>query len=343
MSMSMRVSVAGSVFKCSARSARLRQRARRQEVVHERQRRLQPARQRRVVEGADQRVEPDQAMAAPLQARDLLAQHDRIAAVPAVGDEQHDRAAVRARGAPTAGGTAAAPRRCACRRTSRAPPATTVGHRLVEPAARAAALVTRVSRGREDERLDAAVPPPDGVGEVQQHARVALHRAADVAQQHERPRRACGGAGVGSLKTSPPVRTLLRERAPRSTRGPRPATQRRVRRSPGRPLEPLQRGARQRDLVGRELGEVLVRQRLRVAPRLQRARRRARRLASSSATPRLSQSAGAPVRWSSAARLVGRPLSRSGRPSPCSRQNASNARSNIARSSWRCTSSARHV
>ncbi len=33
-------------------------------------------------------------MAAPLQPLDLLAQHERIAAVPAVRDEQHDRAAV---------------------------------------------------------------------------------------------------------------------------------------------------------------------------------------------------------------------------------------------------------
>ena len=88
---------AGAVFKCSARSARLVERAGRQEVVDERQRRLQPARQRRVVGGADERVEPDQAVAAPLQARDLIAQHRRVAAVPAVGNEQHHRPPVSAR------------------------------------------------------------------------------------------------------------------------------------------------------------------------------------------------------------------------------------------------------
>ena len=41
---------------------------------------------------------------------------------------------------------------------------------------------------REQERLDPLVPPRQGVREMQQHARVALHRSADVAQQHEGPR-----------------------------------------------------------------------------------------------------------------------------------------------------------
>ncbi len=103
----------------------------------------------------------------------------------------------------------------------------------------------------------------------------------------------------GSSKTSPPVRTLCASARRRSTRGPRPRTQRRVRRSPGRPFEPVHRGAGQRDLVRRELREVLVRQRLRIAPGLQDAATTARRCPRRTVSPWLSRDAGAPVRWSS--------------------------------------------
>ena len=37
--------------------------------------------------------------------------------------------------------------------------------------------------GREQKRLDAPVAAHERVREVQQHARVALHRSADIAQQ----------------------------------------------------------------------------------------------------------------------------------------------------------------
>ncbi len=50
------------------------QRPRRQEIVDERQRRLEAARQRRVVGRADERVQPHQSMAASLEPRDLVAQ-----------------------------------------------------------------------------------------------------------------------------------------------------------------------------------------------------------------------------------------------------------------------------
>ena len=60
------------------------ERARRQEVVDIRQRRLQAARERCVIGGADQRVQPDQPVAAALQARDLIAEHGRLAAIPPV-------------------------------------------------------------------------------------------------------------------------------------------------------------------------------------------------------------------------------------------------------------------
>ena len=81
------------VFKCTANSREIGQRARRQKIVNERQRGLKAARQRRVVHGADQRVEPDQPVTAPLQSGHLRAQDIGIASVPAVRDEQHHRAA----------------------------------------------------------------------------------------------------------------------------------------------------------------------------------------------------------------------------------------------------------
>ena len=65
--------------------------SRRKEIVDKRQRRLQPARERRVVGRAEERIQPDESMAAPLEPANLIAEQERIAAVPSVGDEQHHR------------------------------------------------------------------------------------------------------------------------------------------------------------------------------------------------------------------------------------------------------------
>src|SRR6516162_9381396 len=67
------------------------QRASRQKVVDVGKRRLQTACQRRIVDGANQRVEPDQAMTASLEPGDLVAKLSRIATVPPVRDNQHHR------------------------------------------------------------------------------------------------------------------------------------------------------------------------------------------------------------------------------------------------------------
>src|SRR5258708_38006831 len=119
-------------------------------------------------------------MAASLQPLDLLAQYHRIAAVPAVGDEQHHGAAVE-RAAPPA--LMELPKRLADARA-----AGPVGHRpryvchgLVEPADAQFARYAR-ELGGKDERFDAAVPASDCVGEVPEQTRVAPHRAADLAQ-----------------------------------------------------------------------------------------------------------------------------------------------------------------
>src|SRR5262245_63091356 len=65
----------------------------RQEVVDIRQRCLHALRQRLVVAATEQWVEPDQAMARSLEPRHLVAQQRRVAAIPAVADQQHHRAA----------------------------------------------------------------------------------------------------------------------------------------------------------------------------------------------------------------------------------------------------------
>ena len=68
------------------------------ELVDVRQRRLHPARQRLVVRVRLERVEPDQPVRAARQARDLALELLRLAAIPAVGEQHHDRAAARAGG-----------------------------------------------------------------------------------------------------------------------------------------------------------------------------------------------------------------------------------------------------
>src|SRR5688572_28643484 len=65
--------------------------ARRQKIVHVRERGLKASSQRRIVHRADERVQPDEAMTAPLQSSHLFAQHVRITTIPAIRDEEHDR------------------------------------------------------------------------------------------------------------------------------------------------------------------------------------------------------------------------------------------------------------
>lgn len=65
----------------------------RQEIVHEWLRRQQTSSLRLVAARADQRVEPDQAVRGLLQALHRLRQQARLALIPTVGDQQHDRAA----------------------------------------------------------------------------------------------------------------------------------------------------------------------------------------------------------------------------------------------------------
>src|SRR2546430_9142607 len=59
-----------------------------QEIVDVRECGPNPARQRLVVGRSEERIEPDQTAAAPLQTRDLIAEHCRFAAVPSVADHK---------------------------------------------------------------------------------------------------------------------------------------------------------------------------------------------------------------------------------------------------------------
>ena len=75
------------------------------EVVDVRQRRLHPGRHRRVARLPAVRVGPHHAVRQPVQPRHLLAEQRRVAALPAVGRDDDDRAAGQSRAAPTGPGT----------------------------------------------------------------------------------------------------------------------------------------------------------------------------------------------------------------------------------------------
>ena len=161
-------------------------------------------------------------------------------------------------------------------------------------------LVTRVSRVEKTNTSTRRCRRADRVGEVQEHARVALHRAADVAQQHDRAL-ARAPRPAWQLDDVAAGAHAARERAPEVHARPVPADPAARPALARRPLEPFHRGAGQRDLVRRELREVLVRERRRVAPGLQDAPMTARRHPSSER-----HAAGSPETLSAPARLVDR-------------------------------------
>ena len=141
-----------------------------------------------------------------------------------------------------------------------------VRHRTTRPPSTAASsrrkrssVVIRVSSRREQERLDAAMLLPDGMREVEEHARVALHRAADVADEDERSR--TGAAPTSWQLDDVAARAeAARERASdvdaRSASGdPAPGPP-----LAGRPRKARECRARDRDLLRCVVCEVLVRE-----------------------------------------------------------------------------------
>ncbi len=133
---------------------------------------------------AQQRVQPDQAAATLGQALHLVRQRQRVAVLEAVADQQHRGAAAQGTARPAlvelvqAGRDARAARPVFDR-------AHHVGHRDIGVAALQQARGARQPRA-EDETLDTRLGVAQCMREVQQHARVAAHRARDVGQHHHR-------------------------------------------------------------------------------------------------------------------------------------------------------------
>ena len=155
----------------SARSVRVRAAKNRPRM----ERGLKASSQRRIVHGADERVQPDEAMTAPLQSSHLFAQHVRITTIPAIRDEEHDRRLMQHAPRPS---LMELPQ---CRADARAtgPVRHHVGYgidRVVKPPQTHLACHTR-EPGGEEKHLEAPASMCETVREVQQHARVALHRA----------------------------------------------------------------------------------------------------------------------------------------------------------------------
>ena len=160
----------------------------RQKIIYVGQRRLHPPRQGLVAGRAEQRIEPDEPVAAALQARHFPPQQFRLAPVPAVGYDQNHRPATQHaprpavvehfNGLPDAG--AAGPVRHGARHFA---------HRLVNAPVRQVAGNAGQPRG-EQKRLQLLPAGGHGVDEMQQHPGVAFHRPADIADQSQ-------GAGFG--------------------------------------------------------------------------------------------------------------------------------------------------
>ena len=152
-----------------------------QEVVYVGKRRLHPPGQRLVVRRAEQRVQPDEAVATALEPGHLAGQQFGLAPIPAVGYDQHHRA------------TAQNPSRPAVIEgldgVADAGAAGPVGHgprHLGHSPVNAPVLQMPGDAGQprgEQESLQLLAAHGHRVDEVQQHPGVAFHGAADVADQ----------------------------------------------------------------------------------------------------------------------------------------------------------------
>ena len=152
---------------------------RRQKVVNIRQRRLHPPRQRLVIRRTQQRIQPNQTVAAALQPRHLFGQQLRLPPIPAVGDYQCHGAASQRPPRPAvierlyrlSNPRAARPVRHSPRHFR---------HRPVNPPM---LQMPRNARqpGRKQKRLHRLPAARYGMDEMQQHPRVPFHRPADIA------------------------------------------------------------------------------------------------------------------------------------------------------------------
>ena len=230
-----------------------------------RHRRLHAARERRVAGIGGERVQPHDPVRAALQPRHLLRQQLGVAAVPAVGQHDDERAAADA----AAVHAVELGERLADAGAAR-PVLDRVGgalQRAVGVAARQLARHARQPRA-EHERLDARARRDRGLQVLQQHPRVGRHRARDVADEHE-PARALGRLAVAALDELAAVAQRDAQRGAQVVHLAAAA------RPLGAPAEPRRTAARElgeQPPRGRALGvgqapEVLVAQELLLAPR----------------------------------------------------------------------------
>ena len=187
--------------------------------------------QRRVARRRLAGVDPDDPVRQPAQPPHRLGHLLRVVGRPAVGQHDDDRAA----GQPPPAVVGDEPRRCPS--ASRVPPAQS---EAVAPARASAWSGSRHGQlpgepgqpGGEDERLRPR-PGDRALQQRQVDPRVGLHRAGDVAQQHQPPRPACAGARApaapGRRRCAAPPARCAAGRAGR--RAPAAARVRRLRRS----------------------------------------------------------------------------------------------------------------
>ena len=208
-----------------------------------------PRRERRVAGRDLQRVDPDHPVGDAVEPHHLLGEHGRVAAVPAVGQDDDDRAPRHATLAPVVVELRGARHRGGCRRSQSTTRVDVWRRAIVGVADRELAGDAR-EPGAERERLDLLASGDGGVHEPQQRPRVRLHRSADVEQQHEpavaggrfapvapdrlaarlaSPPEPCGAGRVGPVRALLPRRggatrgASRRDAGASSAAGPRPA------------------------------------------------------------------------------------------------------------------------
>src|SRR4029079_8800060 len=231
-----------------------------QEPVDIWQRRPHAPRERLILRISLEAGYPDDRVCGARELRHLAPHELRVLALPAVGDDEDDRAA--GERAPAVHVVELA-ERCPDPR-----PAAPVDDRLGAPRERGVRVARREVGGQprearpERERLDAAPRPDDGMEEEEQRPRVAVHRARDVAQHDElarhvlpRPERpveriaARAQRAADHASDGEPVAARVRRSPPRVPFGPRARY-------------PADQLAQPPELVAGQLGEVLVAQEL---------------------------------------------------------------------------------
>ena len=165
-----------------------------QEIIHVREGGLDAARKGFVDRGTEERVEPDQAVAGTVQASHFFGQQFGVAAVPAVADDENDRAASQNTPAPIVveGFEGVAGARAAC-------PVMHDIRDFVEGLVHVFVLELAGDAGEtgaEDKGFDRLVVRlGEAIDEMEEQAGVAFHRTANVGDDDQRAGLELGFAG----------------------------------------------------------------------------------------------------------------------------------------------------